>query len=108
MGEAELVVGQGNRAAIRAGTEMQALGFHQKWSRKYLKDFAQRGSSAEPIGLLRKASFLGRAEVCVVAENAAPLVISLQNPTGPAAAKRLPQRPRPCKRRRGWDFGNGT
>lgn len=32
---------QGMRAAIRAGTELQALGFHQKSSREYLKEFAK-------------------------------------------------------------------
>ena len=29
------------RAAIRAGTEMQDLAFHQKSSREYLKEFAK-------------------------------------------------------------------
>ncbi len=32
---------QGIRAAIRAGTELQALGFHQKSSRDYMKEFAK-------------------------------------------------------------------
>jgi len=29
------------RAAIRAGTELQALGFHQRSSREYLKELAK-------------------------------------------------------------------
>jgi enoyl-CoA hydratase len=32
---------QGMRAAIRAGTEIQALAFHQRSSREYLKEFAK-------------------------------------------------------------------
>ena len=32
---------QGARAAIRAGTEIQALAFHQRSSREYLKEFAK-------------------------------------------------------------------
>jgi len=31
----------GVRAAIRAGTELQALGFHQRSSREYLKELAK-------------------------------------------------------------------
>jgi enoyl-CoA hydratase len=31
----------GMRAAIKAGTEIQALAFHQKSSREYLKEFAK-------------------------------------------------------------------
>jgi enoyl-CoA hydratase len=31
----------GMRAAIRAGTEIQAMGFHQKSSREYLAEFAK-------------------------------------------------------------------
>ncbi len=32
---------QGIRAAIRAGTELQTLGFHQRSSREYMKEFAK-------------------------------------------------------------------
>ena len=31
----------GMRAALRAGTEIQALGFHQRAAREYLKSLAQ-------------------------------------------------------------------
>ena len=37
---------QGMRAAIRAGTEIQALAFHQRSSREYLKEFAKGVTSA--------------------------------------------------------------
>ena len=31
----------GMRAALRAGTEIQAMGFHQRSSREYMKEFAK-------------------------------------------------------------------
>ena len=36
----------GVRAAIRAGTDIQALGFHQRSSREYLKQLAKGVSAA--------------------------------------------------------------
>ena len=36
----------GLRAAIRAGTELQALGFQQRSSREYLKEFAKGVTAA--------------------------------------------------------------
>jgi enoyl-CoA hydratase len=36
----------GMRAAIRAGTEIQALGFHQRSSREYMKEFAKGVTAA--------------------------------------------------------------
>ena len=56
----------GMRAAIRAGTDMQALGFHQRSSRQYMAKFAQGVTAAlserdAPFGDYRSAEETGGA-----------------------------------------------
>ena len=55
------------RAAIKAGTEIQALAFHQKSSREYLKEFAKGVTQAQPASgpkalTVRQAEWLTRLQ----------------------------------------------